>query len=468
MKIKSLFVAILLMAGVLFTPQAAANEKPAVESFSVSPTEIEITSAKPEVKVELVASHPFGIAETIVFASISNGANVSYRFPLTRIDSPINADLTKVTFRGSYILPSDLDSGIYSVSVDVVRNNWRAGYQYESIGTTLISNSNVLGAENSLVIRKQGAINLAYDTFVGPTHDLTKNFTYLNTKKYFFGLAPIWRVGESYDPNDFFEIRVKNLPLEILSSTPTICPLVGETLKFVREGVCKFTVQTSKDLNYVEKKIEISVNILSPRIQSTLSIPKISNQTVDNLPKIVSLPLISSPAIGWVLPNSLTPTICSTSGFTVKIISGGTCNLSYQTAGNDDFLASPTYIQPIEIIKNPQTISFTLAPSVELAKQSVVLTSTTSSGGAVIFTSVPAEVCSVSGTTLKLLKPGPCEVTATQPGTGTIAAVSVSASVLITGSTPVVKKTITCVKGTKTIKKTAVSPKCPKEYKLKK
>jgi hypothetical protein len=33
---------------------------------------------------------------------------------------------------------------------------------------------------------------------------------------------------------------------------------------------------------------------------------------------------------------------------------------------------------------------------------------------------------------------------------------------------PVVKKTITCVKGTKTIKKTAVSPKCPAGYKLKK
>jgi hypothetical protein len=33
---------------------------------------------------------------------------------------------------------------------------------------------------------------------------------------------------------------------------------------------------------------------------------------------------------------------------------------------------------------------------------------------------------------------------------------------------PVVKKTITCVKGKKTIKKTAVSPKCPAGYKLKK
>ena len=33
---------------------------------------------------------------------------------------------------------------------------------------------------------------------------------------------------------------------------------------------------------------------------------------------------------------------------------------------------------------------------------------------------------------------------------------------------PVVKRTISCVKGTKTVKKTAVSPKCPKGYKLKK
>jgi hypothetical protein len=33
---------------------------------------------------------------------------------------------------------------------------------------------------------------------------------------------------------------------------------------------------------------------------------------------------------------------------------------------------------------------------------------------------------------------------------------------------PVVKKTITCVKGKKTVKKTAVSPKCPAGYKLKK
>jgi hypothetical protein len=33
---------------------------------------------------------------------------------------------------------------------------------------------------------------------------------------------------------------------------------------------------------------------------------------------------------------------------------------------------------------------------------------------------------------------------------------------------PVVKKTITCVKGKKTVKRTGTSPKCPAGYKLKK
>jgi hypothetical protein len=32
----------------------------------------------------------------------------------------------------------------------------------------------------------------------------------------------------------------------------------------------------------------------------------------------------------------------------------------------------------------------------------------------------------------------------------------------------VIKKTITCVKGTKSVKKTAISPKCPAGYKVKK
>ncbi len=46
MKIKSLFVAVLLMAGVLVAPSAnAANEKPLVESFTFTPNDVDISGS---------------------------------------------------------------------------------------------------------------------------------------------------------------------------------------------------------------------------------------------------------------------------------------------------------------------------------------------------------------------------------------------------------------------------------------
>jgi hypothetical protein len=78
------------------------------------------------------------------------------------------------------------------------------------------------------------------------------------------------------------------------------------------------------------------------------------------------------------------------------------------------------------------------------------------------------------GATLNLLMAGNCVITATQGGSSTLAPVSTTATVMLTGTiakpvVPVVsKKTIVCVKG-KTIKKVSGSnPKCPKGYKVKK
>ena len=74
-------------------------------------------------------------------------------------------------------------------------------------------------------------------------------------------------------------------------------------------------------------------------------------------------------------------------------------------------------------------------------------------------------ICSITGSTLNLLKSGNCAITATQAGTTTLAPVSATATVMIAGS--VAKKTIKCVKGKKTKKISGAKPKCPKGYKVK-
>jgi hypothetical protein len=108
-----------------------------------------------------------------------------------------------------------------------------------------------------------------------------------------------------------------------------------------------------------------------------------------------------------------------------------------------------------------------LPTSANLSNKTVALSATTSSGGALLYTTSTPDSCSVTGSTLNLLKSGNCAVTATQPGTSTIAPISATATVMITGTVAPNKKTITCVKGNKTKKVSGTNPKCPKGYKIK-
>jgi len=405
MKIKSLFVAVVLMAGVLTAPTASASEKPTVESFTFSPQDIDIAGASTNVAFELVISHPFGIDSTSTLLTLKNSRNDSLSTYLTRSDS--NASAVKVTFKGAITIPRDINTGVYTFSASGVKNNSSAGYQYE---TGTIDGGKVrtlVGAESGLLVRSGGDLNFDYATFVGPSYDGTLGISYNDPLKFSPLNIPIWKVGETYDPSKYFELRVSSLTLSLTSSTPSVCSSDGKMLSLVKEGSCSFVASTAKTKDYLAKSINQSITITSARTKPTLSIDKISNQDVKDLGKSIEIGRIYSASDGWVLPISATPTICFASGFYVKLVSGGTCKLTYQTAANSTYLASDLYTVSFEILKDGQPV--------------VVPTPT---------------------------------VTPTPVATPTAA--------------PVVKKTITCVKGKKSVKKTAISPKCPAGYKVKK
>jgi hypothetical protein len=151
------------------------------------------------------------------------------------------------------------------------------------------------------------------------------------------------------------------------------------------------------------------VIISAARIKPTLVLQEIKNQSVVDLDKAIEIPNVYAPGVGFVLPVSNTPTVCYATGYFIKLTSSGTCTLRYQTNADDSYLASDVYTQTFEII--------------DVNKPVVV----------------PTPVATPTPTATPTATPK-----------------------------PVVKKTISCVKGTKTIKKTAISPKCPAGYKLKK
>jgi hypothetical protein len=448
-------------------PMVQANQKPIVESFTFTPNDVELISANTNVTFELVVSHPSGIRNTTTQVSLTGPFGSTLATNLIRTDSPVNSPLNKVTFKGTLTIPQNINAGAYTVSVAEVYNNSTAGYEY---GTGVITPSklrNLVGAESALLIRNNGELNLVYDTFVGPTHNTTLGTAYSNPTVYNNNNPPIWKVGETYTPNKYFESRVSSLPLVVTSSTPTICSTDGKELKLIATGSCTFKVSTLKTKDYVLKEVTQDVTITAARSKPELVMGIIATQTSKNLPKTIEIFRVYSPSGTWVLPQATTPTVCIAAGFYVQIIGGGTCTLTYQSDATTTYLASDLYKVSFEVSRDPQTIAFSLPTSANLSSKTVALSATASSGGALFYTTSTPDSCSITGSTLNLLKSGNCSVTATQPGSSTLAPISATATVMIAGAVAPAKKTITCVKGNKTKKVSGTNPKCPKGYKVK-
>jgi hypothetical protein len=401
MKIKSLFVAVLLMAGVVVAPPAQAAEKPVVESFTFSPQDIDLSGTNSTVTFELIVSHPDGIENTFTLLTLKNSRSDSLTTTLIRTDS--QTATKSVKFSGSVTIPKNFYPGVYSFSASSLQNSSSAGYQYE---TGVIENSEIrslIGAKSGLLVRSGGELNLDFATFVGPTYDSSLGIAYDNPSKFNSSNLPIWKVGETFDPSKYFELRVPTLSLNLKSSTPKICSTDGKSLKLLSVGDCSFTVYTEKTKDYLENVKLFSTPVAAARTKPTFFVEKVADQDVKDLGKSIELSRVYSSASGYLFPQNLTPNVCYANGFFVKLISGGTCKLSFQSEETSTYLASDLYTVSFDILKDGQPV---VAPT-------------------------------------PVVTPAPTPT-----------------------AKPVVKKTITCVKGKKIVKRTAVSPKCPKGYKL--
>jgi hypothetical protein len=470
-KFKSISVILLLLVN--FSPNhAQANIRPIIESLTITPNDLDLISKNTSVVFELVVSHPSGIKNISTLATLTGPNGSTLATNLARTDSPVNSGQAKVIFKGMLTVPQNVVAGSYSVSVAEVNNNPAAGYEYGTGVITPKKLRDLVGAEYSLLIRNSGDLNLSYDTFVGPTHNTTLGISYNNPTAYNNDNPPIWKVGETYLPSKYFELRVPSLPLVVSSSTPTICSTDGKELILISTGNCTFKVLTEKTKDYALKESVQVVTVTAARSKPELIMSVIANQNAKSLPKMIEIFRVFSPTGVYVMPQTATPTVCIASGFFVQIVGGGTCTLTYQSDANTSYLASDLYKVSFEVTRDPQTITFAPVTTADIATKSLILSATASGGGAVTFASTSTENCTISGSTLNLLKAGNCVVIASQAGTSNFAPVSTSATVVLTGTViipkpTVTKKTIVCVKGKTTKKVSGTNPKCPKGYKLK-
>lgn len=463
MKIRIILISMAIIAG-FQNPVAHAFVKPVVESFTFTPKDIELTGDSSKVSFELIVSHPLGIESTKSDVTLKSSKGDSLVVSLFRTDSPIDLKKSRVTFAGSLDLPRELLPGVYDFSASSVKNNSSAGYQYETGLISSIKVRNLPGAENGLLVRSYGNLNLDYSTFQGPTYDTTLGVTYTNISKYNSNNKPIFKVGETYNPLDYFELRVPSLEMSVSSTTPNVCTSDKKIMKFIAEGNCTFAVSTPKDKDYLARSVTLSATVTSARVKPTINLERIPNQTATDLPKTIQLVPVFGPAASYILPKSETPSVCTASLLFVRITRGGTCTLSYQTPQTPDFLASDIALQTFEIVRTPQTIEFAPPISVRLNLKAIPLIAKVSSNENIEFSAQPVKVCQVSGNELRLLSPGNCSITAQNLGTATIAPISKTVNITISGKAKSELRTISCIKGSKKVSVTKAKPKCPKGY----
>jgi len=412
MKIKSLFVAVLLMAGVV-TPTASAEETslsyPVVESFEISPSDIDLSTPNATVKISVVASHSIGISSTRLMARISNGISFEYQLFLNRTDTPIDLTKKRVTFESDFKIPLNMPQGAYSVMVDPVSGIAPAGGRNNPTGNafSLPKIRDLAGTENSLLIRSNGDLALNFQTFVGPSFESSARADDANPVT-FNKMLPIWKIGETFQVADYFEKRSSTVELKISTSSPAICTSDGKIMKFLSIGTCNYTVFTPKTINYIEKKLDLSATITSARGKQEIGVTQVPTQDITEFPKMILVTAAYSTTGALIVPTTTTPSVCLPIATSIKIVGGGICSLKYQAEADSLRLASDVYSQSFEVLVG---------------------------GKSVVKTEVPVATPTATPT------PTP---------------------------KPVIKKTISCIKGKKTIKKTAISPKCPAGYKVKK
>ena len=339
----------------LKVPISLALEKPVVEKFTASKLEVDLTDPDLAIDFEVTISHPKGIENDSTLLIFTNSTSTTLSIILTRTDTPANYANSKVTFKGKMTLPRNLTPGVYTYAIDGVRNNLDNGTRFPTgiVNGPLVRN--LKGAESGILVRSNGELNLNYETFNGPAFGSQSGISYLNPGKYIAVTPPIWKVGEVFYPHNYFEVTVPNLELAITSFTPNVCSSNGKHMILIAEGECQYKVFTAKTKDYIEKFKALSAVITEARLSQVLKIEEVAPLKPSTIPtSIVLSPVYSSgvEVVQYVMPKSITPSVCEPGGYVIKIVSSGTCKLTYKSEGNANYLPSEIYEQRIEILRD--------------------------------------------------------------------------------------------------------------------
>jgi len=219
------------------------------------------------------------------------------------------------------------------------------------------------------------------------------------------------------------------LTVSFNSQTTTACTVSGTTVKLIAIGTCTVQATQAGNTNWAAAT-PVNQSFQVTQESQTITFAALSNHPFGSAPFTISATASSGLTVSF---NSQTTTVCTVSGTTVKLVAIGTCTIQATQAGNTNWAAATPVNQSFQVTQGSQTITFGALLSQPFGSAPFTVSATASSGLTVSFNSQTTKVCTVSGTTVKLIAVGTCAVQATQAGnTNWAAATPVNQSFQVT------------------------------------
>src|SRR5690349_2898561 len=144
------------------------------------------------------------------------------------------------------------------------------------------------------------------------------------------------------------------LPVRFASLTVAVCAVSASAVTIVAAGTCTIQGRQTGNGNYLAA-ISVSQSFSVAKSAQTIAFGPLVSRTYGNPPFALSATASSGLAVTF---SSATNAVCTVSGSTVTIVTGGTCTIKAAQAGNSSYLGAVVVTQSFAIAKATQTITF--------------------------------------------------------------------------------------------------------------
>ena len=222
-------------------------------------------------------------------------------------------------------------------------------------------------------------------------------------------------------------------PLVYASTTTSVCTVAGNTVSMLSAGTCSLTANQAGDSRYsAAPQANLSVAIVAAA-QAITGFTANPGAPVYARNGTFALAAVGGASGLPVVFSSTSPTVCTVTGNVVTMQAAGTCALTTDQAGNNDYVAATQVALQVVIGRATPTLSWVGEMSRVVGEAAFDLPDPGSdSRGAFTFASTNTAVATVSGRRVTVIGAGVTTLVATQAAEGNYAAGSISVTLTVT------------------------------------